>query len=102
MSFQVNCGTCKGVIMLLKDSTEGQKVFHGGDCYNNRKDTDMKHETLEVKILPLSERLESRSEFPCESCGYVIQKKGTYYRVTEDNGINPKCVCFRCAEVKGS
>ena len=32
-SFDVLCGHCGKVIQLLKDSTEGQKVYHG-DCFS--------------------------------------------------------------------
>ncbi len=102
MSFKTNCGTCGDVIMLLKDSTEGQKVFHG-DCYLTYKDSqDMKIEQLPVKELPPVEELTARNEFKCQ-CGYLIQKSGKYWRVMTKNshGITPECVCFKCKEIKG-
>ena len=36
MSHTVKCGLCQGDIELLKDSTEGQKVYHGG-CWDKVK-----------------------------------------------------------------
>lgn len=36
MSFKVKCGLCNKEIILLKDSTEGLKVYHG-ECYEKVK-----------------------------------------------------------------
>tara|TARA_B100001142_G_C14315097_1_gene648176 strand:- start:35 stop:349 length:315 start_codon:yes stop_codon:yes gene_type:complete len=103
MSFKTSCGTCGEVIMLLKDSTEGQKVFHGGECYRKfQEEKDMKYKEVSKKILPRVEQLPARNEFECENkCGYTIQKSGNYWRVTDEKGANPMCVCFKCKEAKG-
>ena len=102
MSHKVNCGTCNEVIVLLKDSIEGKKVFHGGECYRKfQEEAEMKYKEVPEEILPKVEKLTARNESPCDGgCGYKIQKNGNYWRVTDEGGINPSCLCFKCKETK--
>ena len=66
------------------------------------QESNMKYREVSNKILPRVEQLPARSEFSCENkCGYTIQKSGNYWRVTDEKGANPMCVCFKCKEAKG-
>jgi len=102
MSHEVNCGYCNEVIVLLKDSTEGQQVFHGGECFNKYKESQDMINNLPKTELPPVQELTARNEFKCQ-CGYLIQKSGKYWRIMTktESGVYPECVCFKCKEIKG-
>lgn len=89
--------------MLKKDSLEGQKAYHGGECYAKRKDADMKYKTLEVEEIPtITEMTHREAEArECDNCPTMIQGGGRIYRYMEktQNGLEPKFVCCNCKKL---
>jgi len=66
------------------------------------QESNMKYTEIPKEILPRVKQHTARTEFECENkCGYIIQKSGNYWRVTNEKGANPMCVCFKCKEAKG-
>ena len=101
MSYKTNCGTCGGVIMLLKDSTEGQQVYHGGQCYQKYlEDKDMKYKELEREEIEDLKELKAHDEMNCESCGTHIQRGGRVFRkVIKGSSYDIKFICIGCSQL---
>ena len=96
MSFKTSCGTCGEVIMLLKDSTEGQKVFHGGECYRKfQEEKDMKYTEIDSREIEKLTKLTAPDEMNGEKCDYKIQRGGTVWRFVDKN-VKPFDISFVC------
>ena len=101
MSYETNCGTCGKVIVLLKDSTEGQQVFHGGECYRKfQEEKNMKYKELEHKDIEDLKELTANDDMNCESCGTHIQRGGRVFRkVIKGSRYDIKFICIGCSRL---